>query len=197
MAKTPNEFVEFKCHHCNHCCTEVVCLPTPWDVRRIMMMTEEDPFDFLEFLEPDEVEGVDDDDPTWLEVDGTRYMMALDRHETKGCYFLNRETKLCKIYAARPLLCRLYPFKVIEDKDGKYQGFTLHDDVGCPLYKDDKMATEPLYDLFVQDDLNQEDYHELVIEFNRKEYPDKKPEDFVTMFTGGFTSFDEVMAEDD
>jgi Fe-S-cluster containining protein len=195
MAKAPNAFVNFNCHHCNHCCTEVVCLPTPWDVRRIIMMTGEDPFDFLEFLTPPEIEGVDDDDPTWLEVRGKRYMMALQRGK-KGCYFLDKKTKLCSIYTARPILCRLYPFKVIENKKGEYRGFTLHDDVGCPRHRDGQVATEPLYDLYVQDELNQEDYHELVIEFNRKKYPGKKPEDFVTLFTGGFTRFEEVMAED-
>lgn len=195
MNQAPNEFVNFSCHHCNHCCTDVVCLPTPWDVRRIIMMTEEDPFDFLEFLEPDEIEGVDDDDPTWLHVGKKRYMMALNRGK-KGCYFLNKKTKLCSIYAARPLLCRLYPFKVIENRNGKYRGFTLHDDVGCPKHQDGQVSTEPLYDLYVQDELNQEDYHELVDDFNAKKYPGKKPEDFVTLFTGGYTHFEEVMAED-
>ena len=45
--------VHFKCHHCNHCCTEVIALPTPWDVRRIVKMTGADPENFLEFLTPD------------------------------------------------------------------------------------------------------------------------------------------------
>jgi Fe-S-cluster containining protein len=187
----PNDTVAFKCHHCNHCCTEVVCLPTPWDVKRIAKMTGADPDDFLEFLTPEELEGVDDDDPTWLEIDGEKYMMALKRDVKRGCHFLDRKTRLCSIYEARPLLCRLYPFKVIETKSGKYRGFTLHDDVGCPLHKDGVMPTKPLYDLYIQDDINQDDYHELVEIFNGKDYPDKDPEDFVTMFMHGLTNFDE------
>ncbi len=189
------EFVRFKCHHCNHCCTDVVCLPTPWDVRRIMKMTGKEPFEFLEFLTPEELEDVGPDDPTWLDVDGEPYIMALQRDETLGCTFLNNKTKFCSIYEARPILCRLYPFKIRETKDGKYKGFTLHSDVGCPKHKDGEVATKPLYDLYIQDDLNQEDYCELVEVFNSKKYEGKEAEDFVIMFTGGLMEFDENVAE--
>ena len=189
------EFVRFKCHHCNHCCTDVVCLPTPWDVRRIMRMTGDDPFDFIEFLEPDEVEDVEPDDASWLEVNGDKYIMALKRSDKTGCHFLNKKTRLCSIYEARPILCRLYPFKVKESKKGAYKGFTLHTDVGCPKYQDGKVPVQPLYDLYIQDDLNQEDYYELVEVFNSKQYEGKEPEDFVILFTGGVSDFEQNVAE--
>lgn len=186
----PKSTIKFRCHSCTHCCTDLCALLTPWDVRRIATMTGEDPFDFVEFLEPDEVDEVDPDDPTWLEVGGKRYMMSLTRTEKTGCYFLNKKTKYCKIYMARPMLCRLFPFQVIEDEDGTYKGFRLHKNVGCPKHKDGEVETKPLYDLYIQDDLNQEDFHELVKIFNSKDYPGKEPEDFVLMFTNGFADFD-------
>ncbi len=189
------DFIQFKCHHCNHCCTDVVCLPTPWDVRRITKMTGKDPFDFIEFLTPSEVEDVEEDDPTWLDVDGGRYIMALQRDEKTGCTFLNNETKLCSIYETRPILCRLYPFKVRETKSGKYRGFILHSNVGCPKYQDGQVPTKPLHDLYIQDDLNQEDYCELVEAFNGKQYEGKEAEDFVILFTGGLMDFEENVAE--
>jgi Fe-S-cluster containining protein len=185
--------VKFSCHHCNHCCTEVVCLPTPWDVRRIMKMTGEAPEDFIEFLTPVEIDEVDMDDPTWLEVNGEHYMMALQRDEKTGCHFLDNKTTYCSIYEARPLLCRLYPFEMQEDKDGNFKGFGLHKDVGCPKHTDDVYQVKPLYDLAMQDELNQEDYCELVDIFNNKKYKNKIPWDFITMFTGGLTNFDEAM----
>jgi hypothetical protein len=191
----PSDALSFKCHHCNHCCTEVICLPSPWDVRRIMRMTGQDPFDFIEFLTPEEIDDVDLDDPTWLELDGKKYIMALKRDEVLGCQFLNRETKLCSIYEARPLLCRLYPFKVVEDDAGKYRGFTLHEDVGCPKHSDGAVSMKPLYDLYVQDTINGEDYVELVEFFNAHDYPGKEVEDFVVMFTGGFSKLRENLDE--
>lgn len=192
MAK---DTVNFQCHHCNHCCTEVVCLPTPWDVRRIVKMTGADPEDFIEFLEPVEIDEVDMEDPTWLEIDGEFFIMALKRSDKTGCHFLNTETKFCSIYEARPLLCRLYPFELLETKAGKFKGFKLHDDVGCPKHTDGEYAYAPLYDLSMQDELNQEDYCELVDIFNGKKYPNKHAFDFVTLFTGGLTNFDEAMVE--
>lgn len=190
-----NDTVPFKCHHCNHCCTDVVCLPTPWDVRRIMRMTGQDPFDFLEFLTPEEIEDVDADDATWLVVNGEKYLMALQRDEKLGCHFLDNETRLCSIYEARPLLCRLYPFNALENEDGSYKGFKLHDDVGCPKHTDGLVAARPLWDLYCQDELNQEDYNELVEVFNAMDYPGKEVEDFVVMFTGGFSKLKENLEE--
>ena len=189
------EFVAFKCHHCNHCCTDVVCLLTPWDVRRIMKVTGNSPYDFIDFLTPDEVVEVGADDPTWLKLGRDRYIMALRRDEETGCTFLDNKTRFCSIYEARPNLCRLYPFSVKESKTGKYKGFTLHDDVGCPKYTDGKVLAKPLYDIYIQDGLNQEDYWELVEAFNSKQYLGKEVEDFVIMFTGGIVYFEENVAE--
>ena len=76
--------VNFKCHHCDHCCRDVVCLPTPWDVLRIAMNTGQDPHDFLEWLTPEEIQGVDKGDATWLKIGGEKYIMALKRDEKPG-----------------------------------------------------------------------------------------------------------------
>jgi Fe-S-cluster containining protein len=189
-ARMGRDTVRFSCHHCNHCCTEVVCLPTPWDVRRIVKWTDADPYEFLEFLTPDEITEVAKNDPTWLECDGERHIMALRREEKKGCFFLDSKTKLCSIYDGRPILCRLYPFKLQETRDGKFRGFGLHSDVGCPRHQDGEVPTKPLYDLYIQDELNQEDYHELVEMFNAEEYENKEPGDFIALFLDGFASFD-------
>jgi Fe-S-cluster containining protein len=173
--------VQFACHHCNHCCTEVICLPTPYDVIRIVRETGRDPLDFLEFLEPPEVEDVRQNDPTWLKVGGKRYLMALKR-DISGCFFLNKQTRFCSIYNSRPLLCRLYPFKLLETRDGQFKGFSLHKDVGCPRHRDGVVATKPLYDIYLEDRDHQDDYEDLVRIFNLKRNPDKKPEQFVDLF---------------
>ncbi len=173
--------VRFACHHCGHCCTEVVCLPTPWDVIRMVRMEGANPYEFLEFLTAEEITGVEDDDPTWLEVGDERYLMALRRTE-EGCHFLDKDTRHCTIYEARPILCRLYPFALQESEEGEFLGFTLHDDVGCPKNRDGVYQTAPLYDLYKDDCLHQTDYQDLVNVFNARTYADKKPEDFIEMF---------------
>lgn len=174
--------VHFKCHHCSHCCRDVVCLPTPWDVLRVAMTTGEDPHEFLEFLSPDEITGVGKNDPTWLEAEGGPYLMALKRDTKLGCHFLDRKTKFCRIYNARPILCRLYPFKLQETRDGAFRGFTLHGDVGCPRHRDGAHDTAPLYDLYKTDRMHQDDYATLVEAFNGDRRPGKRPEEFLDLF---------------
>ncbi|MBI5093074.1 MAG: YkgJ family cysteine cluster protein [Candidatus Hydrogenedentes bacterium] len=176
--------VHFKCHHCNHCCTDVVCLPTPWDVIRIVRDTGADPREFLEFITPDEIEEVATNDPTWLRCSGQKYLMALRRDEN-GCHFLNKATRYCSIYESRPLLCRLYPFKLLESRTGVFKGFVLHDKVGCPRHRDGVYQTGPLYQIYREDDTHQDDYHQLVQVFNRQRHLGKKPEDFISLFIEG------------
>jgi len=177
--------VHFKCHHCNHCCTEVVCLPTPWDVIRIVRETGARPEDFLEFITPDEIEEVAKNDPTWLRCGGEKYLMALRRYEGSGCHFLDSKTRFCSIYESRPLLCRLYPFKLNESRSGEFKGFTLHKKVGCPKHTDGAYETKPLLAIYREDDAHQNDYQELVKIFNRQRHADKRPEDFIALFIDG------------
>jgi Fe-S-cluster containining protein len=175
--------VRFRCHSCGHCCTDVVCLPTPWDIIRIIRETDAHPDKFLEFLTPEEIAGVDTSDPTWLKVGDERYMMALRRGE-KGCHFLNKRSKRCTIYESRPILCRLYPLQLQETRDGEFKGFRLHNhkDVLCPKHTDGTMATQPLYELYKDDAIHHEDYDKLVAFFNKQDYEGKKPQHFVNMF---------------
>ncbi|MDX9972656.1 MAG: YkgJ family cysteine cluster protein [FCB group bacterium] len=175
------DIVHFKCHSCGHCCTDVVCLPTPWDVIRIVRGTGLKPLDFLEFITPDQISGVYKTDPTWLECGGQHYMMALQRGP-KGCHFLDKKTKLCSIYEHRPILCRLYPLRVQETKDGEFKGFTLHTNVGCPKNRDAVILVEPMRQLYVDDSEHHEDYRELVRVFNARRDKHKRPEDFIQMF---------------
>jgi len=174
--------VKFKCRHCLHCCTDLVALPTPWDVIRIAKATGEHPRKFVEFLPSDEVDEVEKKDPTWLKCHGERFIMALKRHPKRGCYFVTRKKGKCKIYEVRPILCRLFPFKLQESRSGKFRGFTLHKDVACPRHRGDIVETAPLYALWQDESKHQDDYHVLVRVFNRKRYKGKKPEDFLDMF---------------
>ena len=175
--------VRFRCHHCGHCCTDVVCLPTPWDVIRIVRASGLRPREFLEFLTPDEVTEVAKSDPTWLECNGTRYIMALRRDEKEGCCFLDLKKRRCSIYEARPILCRLYPFKLHETAQEEFKGFSVHKTgVECPRHRDGVVLTGPLYELYLDDLEHQEAYDDLVAVFNGNDEENKRPSDFIDLF---------------
>lgn len=173
------DIVNFRCVSCGHCCTDVVCLPTPWDVNRIARETGEDPYQFLEFITPDEISEVSKNDPTWLKVNRKKYLMALKRG-SKGCYFLDKKTRKCSIYESRPMLCRLYPFALQETRAGEYKSFGLHKDVGCPRHRDAVVQTKPLYEIFREDQSHIDDYVDLVDVFNEEKAGN--PSDFISMF---------------
>jgi Fe-S-cluster containining protein len=162
-----------------------VALPTPADVIRVADHTGIHPYEFLEFLTAEEIDEVEADDSTWLECDDDRYIMALKRDDETGCTFLDKKTKFCSIYEARPMLCRLYPFNVKEDKDGEVKGFTLHEDVGCPRHRDGKVPVAGLKAIYEDDAENEMDYDELVEVFNKKKYFGKKPRHFLRLFFEG------------
>ncbi len=174
------KYVYFKCHHCGHCCTDVICCPTPYDVIQIVKATNLHPRKFLAFITEDEITGVYKSDPTWLKIDGKKYMMTL-RRGRKGCYFRDPVKRICDIYEHRPLLCRLFPFKLRQTRGGDVHSFSLHKDVGCPKYRDGVVEVTELAKLWEVEKENQEDYKNLVAYFNSKRGP-KKPFDFVELF---------------
>jgi Fe-S-cluster containining protein len=178
--------VWFRCHHCGHCCTDVVCLPTPWDVIQIVRATGLNPYDFLEFLPPGDIDQVPKSDPTWLRCNGQRYQMALRRDQNR-CFFRDKKSGSCGAYEARPLVCRLFPFCVHETREGAFKSFTLHEKgrVECPRLRDGVVEVPPLYTLYCEDREHQEDYADLVAVFNRNASADKPPEDFIQLFIVG------------
>lgn len=174
------KYVYFRCHHCGHCCTDVICCPTPYDVIQIVKTTKLHPKKFLSFVKEGEITGVYKSDPTWLKIGKEKYMMTLKRTK-KGCYFRDSVKKVCKIYENRPLLCRLFPFKLRQNRDGEVHSFSLHRDVGCPKHRDGKVDVAELAKLWEMEKENQEDYKNLVAYFNSKEGR-KSPFDFVELF---------------
>lgn len=171
--------VKFSCTHCGHCCRDVICLPTPWDVVRLARERGADPWRFLEFVTPDEISKVTKSDPTWLRCNGTRYLMAL-RRTSKGCYFLNKRTLRCQAYESRPLICRLYPFALNETHGGKLKGYSLQRDVECPRRRDGTKEVTEIHEMYLEDKDHQDDYEDLVKFFNSR--PRRQPWDFLKLF---------------
>jgi len=173
--------VRFKCHHCGYCCTDVICCPTPYDVTNIVKGTNLLPKEFLEFITPDEIEGINKSDPTWLKINGNKYLMTIKRTKN-GCFFRDKQKGICKIYSHRPFLCRLFPFKVRETKTGKVHSFSLHKDIECPKHRDGSARVKELAEILEEEQKHQEDYQDLVEFFNNQPQNNKKPLDFVNLF---------------
>lgn len=87
-----------------------VCV-TPFDILRIAEATGKRPSDFLAVLpEYPEIERKE----SIVVIDGRRSMLVLKWRRGFVCPFYKSDG--CSIYDARPMVCRMYPFRV---KDGK------------------------------------------------------------------------------
>lgn len=106
------------CPRCpGHCCRLLLSL-TVHDVARICVALSIQPEEFC-FLQ----ERHDDWNSPPADIEGTKMHLMLDSGamqpggSTKHCVFLHtlQVQKRCSIYALRPMTCRLYPFRWLED----------------------------------------------------------------------------------
>jgi len=114
--------------HTTTCCQKTEIYVTPADVERIAAHAGQQ--DFYEVRPPDDpIYLQQDDDPIWPQLvykkpDGTRRVL---RQQSNGdCVFLGEQG--CTLTtAARPLICRLFPF------DFNEQGIVPNLARGCPV----------------------------------------------------------------
>ena len=79
-------------------------------------------------LTPEDVTGLmaATSDVAWC--DGSDRIVLKPCHGDQACSFINIEDHHCRVYAARPFECRLYPFLLSSEKSG----FKLYAHLSCP-----------------------------------------------------------------
>lgn len=73
------------------------------------------------------------------------------------CPFYDEETTFCRIYADRPLDCRLWPIMVARDETGKLL-ITISKDEFCPALQETDAQTKKKYGEYVVKALNEGPY---------------------------------------
>ena len=111
--------------------------------------------EFAEFraVDPELLEDFKQNDPEIYEtlIDGK--VLALKLKKNGDCIFLGKN-KLCTIYSARPLICRLYPFWYERDEKGemvitKMDDSTDENGGNCPATRDSEEMTPKHFDKFL------------------------------------------------
>jgi len=103
--------VSYDCLHCGKCCTSFGVCVTPFDILRISKATGTKPTEFLSVIpEPPERERTE---PAIL-MEGQRSLIILKWNGEMVCTF--HSDLGCAIYAARPRLCRTYPFNLTSEQ---------------------------------------------------------------------------------
>ena len=125
--------IRFDCINCGICCSD-----TSEKKRHILMLNKE----------TNEISiktGKKISDFASIYLGKKPYSYEMNKKGNGKCFFLSLENK-CYIYSERPLICRFYPFELIDLIDGRYK-FCFTDE--CPGIKKGKTLDKKYFnDLF-------------------------------------------------
>lgn len=118
----------FRCTGCGSCCRTLRAAVTHHDVRRLLAATGMPAREFLAWLSPDEVDMTGEPE-TFVELGAGRRLMVLAQRDG-ACSFLGTDD-LCRVHAARPRDCELYPFDAELDTAGTLVRLPLLPTTAC------------------------------------------------------------------
>jgi Fe-S-cluster containining protein len=157
------ENLKFRCTGCGNCCKEPLLPLTDGDVRRIRTKTGDAAADVVRWVDR---HGIDmDDEPEAFVVlrQGKRVMVL--RQENGACRYLGDDNR-CRIYASRPLGCRIYPFDPTFDARGKLKRLKIVRATECPNALDGDADPEALKNLDDRYQQAHHDYNDKIAEWN-------------------------------
>jgi Fe-S-cluster containining protein len=127
-AALPN--LGFRCTGCGSCCRTLRAAVTHHDVQRLAAATGTPAREFVAWLAPDEVDMTGEPE-TFVELAaGRRLMVLAQRAGESACTFLGTND-LCRVHAARPRDCELFPFDAELDETGRLVRLPLLPTTAC------------------------------------------------------------------
>ncbi len=96
---------------CGRCCTSFGVCVTPFDILRISKRVGLAPSSFIFSIE--EPPAREREEPAVL-INGVRSLIILRWTSQRRCVFYGEGG--CTVYASRPMLCRTYPFRLVEGR---------------------------------------------------------------------------------
>jgi Fe-S-cluster containining protein len=108
--------LKVKCGKCASCCCYAIPVITHYDVKRIAKATGMSPISFVKMYSPGEISSGQHEEG-WVKMEGGRRVMGLKQVRGR-CIFLAGDNN-CKVYKARPVTCRTYPFHIELDRKGR------------------------------------------------------------------------------
>ncbi len=157
-----NRLLRFRCTGCAVCCTEPIVPVTNRDVARIVKSNGQTAQQVVRFFSPDEVMA-DQRFPLWISLRQGKRLMGL-RKRRGHCQYLYRGR--CRVYAYRPVTCRLFPFNIFFDSTGHVEILEISDAVECDYALDGKITLGAVRTLYSRDEKQDETYFAKVKRWN-------------------------------
>ena len=140
-----SEHLRFRCNGCGDCCRQLRVALTHHELRRLSEGLGQSAATLVEWLKPAEVD-MTGEPGSFVRLTGGRRLMVLA--QTEGTCRLLTADQRCSAYALRPLDCRLFPFDLERDAQGRPLRLSRLDPNGCG---DEQGEAAELTELAAQD----------------------------------------------
>jgi Fe-S-cluster containining protein len=132
------EHLAFACNGCGDCCRRHRVALTHHDLARLVAALGVPAQSLIAWLEPEQVD-LDAESAGMVALPGGPRLMVL-AHDALGCQLLGTDQR-CRAYDARPQDCRVYPFAIERDGDGRMLRLALFDAEACGDRADPPLET--------------------------------------------------------
>jgi Fe-S-cluster containining protein len=122
------EHLHFACNGCGDCCRRLRVALTHRDLERLTRAMQAPAASLVAWLAPNEVDPNEERASFVLLPGGPRLMVLAQ--DSGACRLLDHEAR-CRVYEARPLDCRLYPFVFERDSEERATRLLPFDPAGC------------------------------------------------------------------
>ena len=163
------KYLKFRCTDCGNCCSDTIVPITAEDVKRLMT-GEKLPWNkILEFYKSDEFddggEGL-----RFAELDEGRKVMGLIKkwdaeNGRDACKFFKNNR--CSVYESRPVTCRVWPFTIRFDDEGRISSMAINGTVACPYELDGDNSPQKVAADWNWDDRADEAWERQVTRWNK------------------------------
>jgi Fe-S-cluster containining protein len=156
--------LHFACNGCGDCCRRLRVALTHRDLERLTRALQAPAASLVAWLAPNEVDPNEERASFVLLPGGPRLMVLAQ--DSGACRLLDHEAR-CRVYEARPLDCRLYPFVFERDSRQRATRLLPFDPAGCGERREQAESFEELDRADAARWSEIEEYQHLIAGWNR------------------------------
>ncbi len=117
MKKTKKilKLLKSECGQCSSCCRNIIVDVTSPDIERLLKHTRLPADKLVRLYSSSDIDSREEND--WIKLSYGKRSIGLNKKRNGDCIFLSND-KMCMVYDARPMTCRIFPLtRILDEKD--------------------------------------------------------------------------------